>query len=399
MAVRCRHKETDHEDQDPPPPPTSSAAQSNFWRQADVEHAPACLGLAIALCLVAIVLYLASERAPPPGIDVRPGYEDVDEVEDVAGLVARIAIVRFVLLTVEQARWDRNLPDRLAGLYAGRNEAKIALLCKEMESKIMNEEDDMDTVLAGVKDINEQLISAGEVISDKSLVQSVLHALPDSYQTFASTSRRMNQRNPEVAKFDEVCTLLLQEALSRKNRTRQRAVEHAFIAAQRKGCNMADLRDATRAFVSGNFTGNGLTDSVTGLSNIEIKSLVDWRSFYNKTYIYVGKLIGTYYDGNGKETKELRKVEAKAKLGERLLKQQEAEEKRYPACNSRWSQQQGGEVWCDSGYPRLTDKVGELPLTGQKNKRCACFTPEQLGRARLQVYEGCDPLQSTCKVS
>ncbi|MCO5553612.1 hypothetical protein L7F22_007137 [Adiantum nelumboides] len=158
-------------------------------------------------------------------------------------------------------------------------------------------------------------------------------------------------------------------------------------------------RDATRAFVSGNFTGNGLTDSVTGLSNIEIKSLVDWRSFYNKTYIYVGKLIGTYYDGNGKETKELKKVEAKAKLGERLLKQQEAEEKRYPACNSRWSQQQGGEVWCDSGYPRLTEKVGELPLTGQKNKRCACFTPEQLGRAGLQVYEGCDPLQATCKVS
>lgn len=59
---------------------------------------------------------------------------------------------------------------------------------------------------------------------------------------------------------------------------------------------------------------------------------------------YVGKLVGTYYDVNGKETKELRKVEAKAKLGERLVKKQEAEEKKYPVCNSRWSQQHGGEV-------------------------------------------------------
>ncbi|MCO5581505.1 hypothetical protein L7F22_035390 [Adiantum nelumboides] len=75
----------------------------------------------------------------------------------------------------------------MADLYAGRNEAKIALLRKQMETKIMNEEDDMDTFLAGVKDINDQLISIGEVISDNSLVHNVLDALPDSYWTFAST--------------------------------------------------------------------------------------------------------------------------------------------------------------------------------------------------------------------
>lgn len=158
-------------------------------------------------------------------------------------------------------------------------------------------------------------------------------------------------------------------------------------------------RDATRAFVSGNFTGDGLIDSVVGLSTLEVKSLVDWRSFYNKTYIYMGKLIGTYYDKDGNATKELRKVEAKAKHGEKLLKQQEAEEEKHPVCNSRWSQQHGGEVWCDSGYPRLVEKVGELPLTGQKSNRCACFSSEELNKVGLQVYEGCDAYQSTCKVS
>jgi len=68
------------------------------------------------------------------------------------------------------------------------NEAKITLLHKELESKIMHEEDEMDTFLASVnKDINEQLISAEVVISDSSLMQTFPDALLDSYQTFAST--------------------------------------------------------------------------------------------------------------------------------------------------------------------------------------------------------------------
>ncbi|MCO5582043.1 hypothetical protein L7F22_035934 [Adiantum nelumboides] len=178
------------------------------------------------------------------GIDIHPSSEDVGNVENVASLAARIAAIRFVLPTTEQTRWDvkdaqahafivfsvkhtitphicstksaKQTWDILVGLYAGRNVAKIALLHKELESKTLNKEDDMNTFLVGVKGINEQLISIGEVISDSSLVQIVLDALPDSYQTFASTWTLMNQRNPEVVKFDEVCILLLQEALKKK---------------------------------------------------------------------------------------------------------------------------------------------------------------------------------------
>ncbi|MCO5581357.1 hypothetical protein L7F22_035239 [Adiantum nelumboides] len=167
------------------------------------------------------------------------GYpvDSVAEVVDVAGPSTKIAAARSILPTSEQARWDvkdaqahalialsvkhtitphirsvksaKQAWDIMAGLYAGRNEAKIALLRKELESKIMNEKDDMDTFLAGIKDINEQLISTSEIISDSPLVQTVLDTLPDSYHTFASTWRLMNQRNPDVVKVDEVCTLLL----------------------------------------------------------------------------------------------------------------------------------------------------------------------------------------------
>ncbi|MCO5604487.1 hypothetical protein L7F22_058654 [Adiantum nelumboides] len=168
------------------------------------------------------------------------------EVENVAGLAARIVAIKVVFFTAEQARWDvkdakshallalfvKQTPsphiysakfgkqpwDFLASFYASCNEAKIALLRKELKSKIMNEKDAMDTFLAGVKDINEQIIFAGEVILDYFVVQIVLDALPDSYQTFASTCRLMNQRNPEVVKFDELCTLLLQESLSKINK-------------------------------------------------------------------------------------------------------------------------------------------------------------------------------------
>ncbi|KAG6675196.1 hypothetical protein I3842_15G089500 [Carya illinoinensis] len=50
------------------------------------------------------------------------------------------------------------------------------------------------------------------------------------------------------------------------------------------GYNHFSGRDASRAFVSGNFTGDGLTDSLRGLSSSEVKSVVEWRDFYFRSY-------------------------------------------------------------------------------------------------------------------
>ncbi|XP_073047520.1 membrane-associated progesterone-binding protein 4-like [Primulina eburnea] len=50
------------------------------------------------------------------------------------------------------------------------------------------------------------------------------------------------------------------------------------------GYNHFSGRDASRAFVSGNFTGEGLTDTLHGLSRAEVKSIVEWRDFYFRTY-------------------------------------------------------------------------------------------------------------------
>jgi len=158
-------------------------------------------------------------------------------------------------------------------------------------------------------------------------------------------------------------------------------------------------RDASRAFVSGNFTGDGLTDSLQGLSSSEVNSIVDWRKFYFERYIFAGKLIGRYYDSQGNPTKYLKGVEVKAKRGAQLLEKQKSEEAKIPSCNSKWSQQEGGEVWCDTGYPRLVRRPGDIALTGQVSQRCACFQEDELNKPGLVAYEGCDHLSKSCKVN
>ncbi|KAK8949313.1 Membrane steroid-binding protein 2 [Platanthera zijinensis] len=157
-------------------------------------------------------------------------------------------------------------------------------------------------------------------------------------------------------------------------------------------------RDASRAFVSGNFTGDELTDSLQGLSSVEMNSIVDWRKFYFERYIFVGKLVGRYYDKEGNPTKYLKGIEAKAKRAAQLQEKQKVEEAKIPSCNSKWSQQDGGEVWCDVGYPRLVQRPLEMALTGRRSKRCACFREEELSLPNLEVYRGCDFRSTSCSV-
>ena len=150
------------------------------------------------------------------GTDVRPivagnaaNTSETGDVDDGAGTSTAVAAVRAPPLTAEQIRWDgrdaqahalialsvkraiiphirscrtaKDTWDVLATLYQARNEARVAYLRKQLESEHMNEGDSMDSFLTKIKDFKEQLISADEVLSDSSLVQTVLNGLPDSY--------------------------------------------------------------------------------------------------------------------------------------------------------------------------------------------------------------------------
>lgn len=50
-------------------------------------------------------------------------------------------------------------------------------------------------------------------------------------------------------------------------------------------------KDASRAFVTGDFTEAGLTDDVSDLPPSQIVALYDWLAFYQKDYTLVGRHV------------------------------------------------------------------------------------------------------------
>lgn len=112
------------------------------------------------------------------------------------------------------------------------------------------------------------------------------------------------------------------------------------------GYNVFAGRDSTPSFVTGKFAREDATDDVKGLSPEDMMGVKGWLDFYRKDYTYVGKLIGRYYDSEGKPTEALQEAKSLIKEGQRLQKLQDAENKRFPGCNSRWSKDEGSLVWC-----------------------------------------------------
>uniref|UniRef100_A0A183EJV4 Cytochrome b5 heme-binding domain-containing protein n=1 Tax=Gongylonema pulchrum TaxID=637853 RepID=A0A183EJV4_9BILA len=101
-------------------------------------------------------------------------------------------------------------------------------------------------------------------------------------------------------------------------------------------------RDATRAFVSGDFSESGLVDNVEGLGYQDLLGVFDWVKFYEKDYeLEVVELIDSSLNW-----KDIQAEETKV----------------FPPCNSEWRKDIGGRVWCSkksggierewSGVPR-----------------------------------------------
>ena len=72
----------------------------------------------------------------------------------------------------------------------------------------------------------------------------------------------------------------------------------------------------------------------------------DWEKFYENEYAFVGRVIGNFYDKDGKETEALKTFHEKVKRGLKAKDQDKEEKKIFPECNSKWSREEGTEVWC-----------------------------------------------------
>jgi len=156
--------------------------------------------------------------------------------------------------------------------------------------------------------------------------------------------------------------------------------------------------DGSAAYVTGEFNETGLTDNVDKLTAEQIGGIHGWmHNTYFKSYTYIGKLIGNFYDEDGKETRAMRKVNRMVKEAARIEEEKKKDEERYPRCNTQWSSEGGGTVWCteDSGGVKR-NWVGvprKYTAKGAKETRCACVQLPVSTDKRFVEYDNC-PSQS-----
>lgn len=178
-------------------------------------------------------------------------------------------------------------------------------------------------------------------------------------------------------------------------------------------------RDASRAFVTGDYSETGLVDDVSDLSFSEMLTLQNWLSFYEKNYEFIGRVSGRFYGQDGLPTPELTRTEAMIARGVQANKQDLEEKQRFPPCNAEWSSARGSRLWCSpksGGVSRdWTGVPRKLFKPGAKEPHCVCVkttgapsdqTPDSpphrnrgdLDHPSLAEYPGCPPLATSCSL-
>lgn len=171
-----------------------------------------------------------------------------------------------------------------------------------------------------------------------------------------------------------------------------------------KGYDFFTGVDGSAAFITGDFTEEGLKKPVWELEAAEALEVDTWARFYrdHETYSFVGRVAGDLYDSQGRPTAHMEQVKRLLKEGKRLKKEQADLDQEFPGCNSRWAQGKGGEVWCSTNSAGITRDWAGLPRKMKRvggSLKCVCVHPDKLGDARLKEYDGCAPTSDTCVTS
>ncbi|KAH8397786.1 hypothetical protein KR222_001456, partial [Zaprionus bogoriensis] len=162
-------------------------------------------------------------------------------------------------------------------------------------------------------------------------------------------------------------------------------------------------RDASVSFVSGQFEHYDpeTADDVLGLKASDLIELAKWQQFYEKEYEYKGKLIGRFYDAQGRATGYHSKYLALLEQAKADKAQVDELRNKYPGCNIAWSEATGTRVWCTptsgdgkqrtwAGYPR------KLYSRDKKSFHCACVPEAELSDPMFKAYDDCAPRSDEC---
>nr|CAG4641892.1 EOG090X0A5G [Eurycercus lamellatus] len=160
--------------------------------------------------------------------------------------------------------------------------------------------------------------------------------------------------------------------------------------------------DGSRAFVSGQFTPEGLIEDISGLEKQDYIGLKDWVDFYMKDYKFIGKLHGLYYDANGDPTEYYHQSQSWIEAATKYKEEEDRFKEKYPMCNVDYKPEEGSRVWCSTasggvkrdwvGFPR------SLYSADSKTVRCACAQESDLGDSLLKEYPGCPKDAVSCKI-
>lgn len=161
-------------------------------------------------------------------------------------------------------------------------------------------------------------------------------------------------------------------------------------------------KDATRAFVTGNFT-HDLTDEIGDIEEGLYQHIESWASFYSSSYQEVGRIEGAFFDARGCATPELTRVYLMIDQLNEAKNAQSEVDKQMPECNSEWNGDlKQGRVWCSTksgGVER--DWVGTPRIYNDgQSQRCVCVN-SNLGHQDegLSTYSGCHPEATECLLS
>ena len=172
----------------------------------------------------------------------------------------------------------------------------------------------------------------------------------------------------------------------------------AFYGPDAGGYSGFAGRDGSRAFVTGEFTAEGLVEDIDDLNDQQVSDVFQWNEFYTNEdkYHYLGKVKGLYVDAEGRDTPYFTALSDRVQAYKRK-KQQEKEAKRgYPTCNSRWEQGKGSKLWCDDG--RVPRKWYIDPKGAPDKYACHCFVDPEIPptTGRIEPYKRCGGKATTC---
>lgn len=156
-------------------------------------------------------------------------------------------------------------------------------------------------------------------------------------------------------------------------------------------------RDATRAFVTGNFAPEGLTDDIEGLTPAECAGIISWLNFFqtHAKYRFLGYLQGRFYSSEGHPTAQLEALQSCSETHKAGQAARDAIEK-DKQCIYQYSR---GESRVGCGQLESVPRRAAFMTTTGLQETCVCLVQEEaLERRDLMLYKGCDPLASFCVV-